>query len=488
MRKLTLPAIAAAGSALAAPDAEAMFLGPGVKGNPLRAPHKKMVKDAEELIIPGDMMYETGNAKDLFINNAADLGGEVARPIQLNPRKKEMALWQNDNSIQLNQSLLDNLLDYNWPQPGIKLSDIMTGPGVNPIFTRYPELKEFALEGIDDPDLVRLGEFDLEKGTIKVNNYDSPEGQRDSLFHEIQHYIQEFEGWPKGGNPEMFSNQEWERKEVEWYNLPENIEIRALENRRDVLRNRGLRMTDEEREEFNGLKDKITLAKTNLYRSDNSYAKLENEYEPQRLYKRLTGEQQASITGAMSRDRYDSDTYPYDINQSLENLPENWIDSPFDSENFDFDRFPTDYTKEDMLKPRTWASAAADAMNSLRAPNGPLMSVASSIDDLASQNHKTYINPIMAATLSNIAERGFEATSALRNFNQKTGIDQAILDNYRDEDYIRANPELDTQPVNIPDFLDMLAPVNTIDALNKTAATGELNTYDLAKVALDWIK
>jgi len=484
MGKYTLPAIAVAGSALAAPDAEAIFLGAGRPGNPLRAQHRKMVKDAEELIIPGDSIYDTGNAKDLFINNAADIGGEVAHPIQLNPRKKEMGVWQSDNNIQLNQSLLDNLLN----SSGVKLTDIMTGTGVNPIFTRYPELKDFVLEGIDDPDLNNLGQLELEKGTIKLNNYDSPDGQRETLFHEIQHYIQEFEGWAKGGNPAMFSKPKWNKKEEEWDNRPENIELRVLQNRVRLLRNKGMGMTDEEKEEFSAIKDQITASEQSLYFGDNSYSKLENEYKPTTLYNRLTGEQQANISGAMARGRYDSDTYPYDINYNTEILPQNWIDTPFESKNIDFSEFPQGFTREDILKPRTWASAAADAMNSLRAPNGPLMSVASSIDDLASQNHKTYINPIIAATISNIAERGFEATSALRNFNQKTGIDQAISDNYRDEDYSRANPGLDTQPVNISDFLDMLAPVNTIDALNKTAATGELNTWDLAKTALDWIK
>jgi len=76
------------------------------------------------------------------------------------------------------------------------LEDILDHPQ---LFNSYPQLGKIRVRFMDMGDN-RRGSYDSDKRIIKVNERLSPEGKRSALQHEVQHIIQETEGFPGGGN------------------------------------------------------------------------------------------------------------------------------------------------------------------------------------------------------------------------------------------------------------------------------------------------
>lgn len=69
------------------------------------------------------------------------------------------------------------------------------------LFNEYPELKNIGIEFVDDPKLDYAGMYSSKRNTIIINDAKMV-GLRSIIIHEIQHIIQEYEGFASGGSNE----------------------------------------------------------------------------------------------------------------------------------------------------------------------------------------------------------------------------------------------------------------------------------------------
>ena len=70
------------------------------------------------------------------------------------------------------------------------------------LFKAYPELKDISVKKINDEGGEKLGYYDPNKKEIAINNI----GDKSTLMHEVQHAIQEIEGFAKGGEYDIVWN------------------------------------------------------------------------------------------------------------------------------------------------------------------------------------------------------------------------------------------------------------------------------------------
>lgn len=102
-----------------------------------------------------------------------------------------------------------------------KLGDVLEHPE---FFEVYPEAKNLMLRLDRTPG--RMGEYDPRTGVIVLDMQElSPNGWQpeDILMHELQHYVQQKEGWPFGthyADPQYAENpgerQAWETTQRRW--------------------------------------------------------------------------------------------------------------------------------------------------------------------------------------------------------------------------------------------------------------------------------
>ncbi|MBP7654683.1 hypothetical protein KA977_14780, partial [Candidatus Dependentiae bacterium] len=85
------------------------------------------------------------------------------------------------------------------------------------LFETYPQLKNIAIVFTDD--LKAEGNYDAENKIININ-YAIKEGKniKTTLLHEIQHAIQDIEGFAMGGSPENILNEKLEKIKEQWFN------------------------------------------------------------------------------------------------------------------------------------------------------------------------------------------------------------------------------------------------------------------------------
>lgn len=76
----------------------------------------------------------------------------------------------------------------------------------NLLFEIYPQLKDINIEFTDKIAGIAKGAFNSNKNHIMINNKYNLEDMCSSLFHEIQHVIQDIENWAKGGNIKDFEH------------------------------------------------------------------------------------------------------------------------------------------------------------------------------------------------------------------------------------------------------------------------------------------
>lgn len=77
---------------------------------------------------------------------------------------------------------------------GAKLSDVVNDDN---LFIAYPELKDYTLK-LMNMNLREYGSINHNDKVIKINNYQGKKEKRRTLIHEIQHFIQDMEGWVNG--------------------------------------------------------------------------------------------------------------------------------------------------------------------------------------------------------------------------------------------------------------------------------------------------
>jgi hypothetical protein len=75
------------------------------------------------------------------------------------------------------------------------------------LFKAYPSLNKVRFEFYDGEKRDAKGSWDKGTNTISVNRLQSEEEVRSTIIHEIQHAIQEQEGFAKGGNQQMFEKE-----------------------------------------------------------------------------------------------------------------------------------------------------------------------------------------------------------------------------------------------------------------------------------------
>ena len=80
----------------------------------------------------------------------------------------------------------------------MKLEEILEHPE---LYENYPELRKMDIEGVYS-DSKTVGAFDSVKDNIEIAFDSRKHNPKKTLFHEIQHAIQEKEGFTKGGNIE----------------------------------------------------------------------------------------------------------------------------------------------------------------------------------------------------------------------------------------------------------------------------------------------
>lgn len=148
------------------------------------------------------------------------------------------------------------------------------------LFSKYPELRSLNIEFSDS---VKKGNAQYNSGTdtITVSKWESKENLKSLVLHELQHSIQNKEGWARGGSPETFSKK-----------LPHFEELyKQLAKERDELTVKYLNSVDrppEMRAEIERL--------TKLRDEAGKIADNPTELEKYRAYERLWGEQQARST------------------------------------------------------------------------------------------------------------------------------------------------------------------------------------------------
>lgn len=153
-----------------------------------------------------------------------ELGGVNVPPANPAPR-----LEVSDANFQFRQDFLDHMdaktaeLDTAGKNPwgrrpfaelfskDAKLGDIIDDSWE--VFKYYPSLRDINLKplGIFDGLFGTKGAYDNITKTMFLprnlgKNADELEDVRSTIIHEVQHYIQDVEGWARGGNPEEFKN------------------------------------------------------------------------------------------------------------------------------------------------------------------------------------------------------------------------------------------------------------------------------------------
>ena len=104
----------------------------------------------------------------------------------------------------------------------VPLSEILDFPE---LFNQYPDLKTLSVKG--DP--FGGGSYDSASKIIRVGSDTDPKNVTSVLLHEIQHAVQDKEGFLAGGNYRMFMPPEFEEAKKAARNSKKSIEKDILE-------------------------------------------------------------------------------------------------------------------------------------------------------------------------------------------------------------------------------------------------------------------
>ena len=159
----------------------------------------QMAKDNPKLL---GKLYQ--NAKDVSLNSFAGEKAITANVGKLDQAKamlekgaNEVEIWQKtgwfkdkDEAWKFEIGDSKARLNPNFKSGG-KLGELLEH---EELFKAYPELKDISVKKINDEGGEKLGYYDPNKKEIAINNI----GDKSTLMHEVQHAIQEIEGFAKG--------------------------------------------------------------------------------------------------------------------------------------------------------------------------------------------------------------------------------------------------------------------------------------------------
>ena len=222
-----------------------------------------------------------------------------------------------------------------------------------PLEAAYPDVKNIIVEGSPGGSLsggsytanVNFHDFGPRENILIRNSDESRIGNTSIGLHELQHAIQQREGWAKGGSPELFTQQAdavTARDAIAWADELEKVrranpgmDAIAAENQliktyqdmdfadaipsrtvRDLARQPGVLFPQPNA--LNQKKDLIDLR--NLYGLD----KRTTPYQSEELYRRLAGEAEARATqarmnmnAAQRREVFPLDSYDVPVDQLI---------------------------------------------------------------------------------------------------------------------------------------------------------------------------
>lgn len=171
------------------------------------------------------------------------------------------------------------------------LSDVMTHPE---LFNKYPELKKIEISlNNSSGGSFKTAKVNGENLPSEINIGRNSDNPNSVLLHEIQHAIQQKEGWARGGSPEDFV------KPKKFGSPAENInKIQEMWDARQIHKMYGDKWESEFKSIFGReLKDyeksSIFLKEEDLSRI---YKEWKNAENPHQAYQNLHGEQQARAT------------------------------------------------------------------------------------------------------------------------------------------------------------------------------------------------
>lgn len=190
----------------------------GVKSKTL---NRQALYDAQNMemdnVHPDDIWSKTGFAKGIDNRWRYEIPDQSA---VLLPDK----FYPQDESIALPQSK-SNFFGESKPN---KLPEILDHPE---LYEAYPDLKNVKVAPMPQ-DIKSMGMYSTKDNTIYVSPL-HPETMRSTILHEVQHIIQDKEGFSYGGSPSMFKD-EGEQKAYEMYRrLAGEVEARNVQARSD---------------------------------------------------------------------------------------------------------------------------------------------------------------------------------------------------------------------------------------------------------------
>lgn len=234
---------------------------------------------------------------------------------------------------------IDNLWDENYNDIktrlkwGTTLGDVLDHPA---LYDQYPFLKDMPISTNKAQDGIgsARGEFDPKKGQINLWGGQGKEETKQTLLHEIQHAIQEQEGFARGGSPSMFG-QGAEAKlardamsfRAEMDKLPKGMDLSAKANAVIEQYSKMGAM------DFLPSREAIDLAMDRMGNPDKQLSQIVDLYglntrtsprSPQDMYKRLGGEIESRSVA--SRSNIPQDQLKYSQPYAGENIPlKEWI-------------------------------------------------------------------------------------------------------------------------------------------------------------------
>lgn len=281
----------------------ATFIGPGAKTwDALSA--KKAQDMAAQGVDPRKIWSETGTWKgpdgkwrQEIPDNAAKMTGDTEKSLYLNIKPQDKL-----NDVMAHKKLYES---YPLGEIGVKQYPGL-GASYSPGYTNEQRAMIERL-GVDvDPVLMEQMKFGVNTG-------------KSSVIHEAQHAIQQREGWAKGGSPDVF---EAAKKEADstyklFHNTYKNNESEYLARTRGIGKtNPSLASlsTDTIKQNMDSAYNEVKAAQR----------KLNENYDPQAMYRLLAGEAEARATqaripmdAAQRRATFPLDSYDVPVDQLI---------------------------------------------------------------------------------------------------------------------------------------------------------------------------
>lgn len=166
-------------------------------------PVKAMFMGAMARHAPIDRMYKAQamsnagkSAEKIYRATTAQRpGGDILPGISFG--KDGMQRWEiTDSRARLNPDVLQRLPRLDDTTPPVQLAELLQHPE---LYRNYPHLREMNIGALPE-NTSYYGEQHPGRNLLLLNKERSPEAVRSTLLHEIQHEIQDVEGWSRGGN------------------------------------------------------------------------------------------------------------------------------------------------------------------------------------------------------------------------------------------------------------------------------------------------